>query len=121
MNETQKTARIAGLLYLLLAVTSTFGLSIPGFIVRGDAAATADKIASSQLFYRFCVVSDLASQIIFVFLVLTLYQLLKGVSERHAALMVTLVLVQVPMTFATIGSNPLPLRAGFIEHAKSQD
>jgi len=29
MNSTKKTARIAGLLYLLLAVTCTFGLTIP--------------------------------------------------------------------------------------------
>jgi hypothetical protein len=110
MNSTKKTARIAGLLYLLLAITSIFGLNIPaGFIVRGDAAATADKIASSQLFYRLCVVSDLASQILFVFLVLALYQLLKGVNQRQAALMVTLVLVQVPMTFANMLCGIAPL------------
>ena len=82
MNSTKKTARIAGLLYLLMAVAAIFGLNIPaGFIVRGDAAATADKIASSQLFYRLCIFSDLASQILFVFLVIALYQLLKGVNE----------------------------------------
>jgi hypothetical protein len=110
MNSTKKTARIAGLLYLLLAITSIFGLNIPaGFMVRGDAAATADKIASSQLFYRLCVVSDLASQILFVFLVLALYQLLKGVNQRQAALMVTLVLVQVPMTFANMLCGIAPL------------
>lgn len=115
MNSTKKTARIAGLLYLLLGVTSTLGLNVPsGFIVRGDAAATANKIASSQLFYRLCVVSDLASQILFVFLVLTLYQLLKGVNKRQAALMVALVLVQVPMTFANmlVGIVPLVLLSG---------
>ena len=114
MNSIKKTARIAGLLYLLLGVTSTFGLSIPSFIVRGDAAATADKIVSHHLFYRLCVVSDLASQILFVFLVLTLYQLLKGVNKRLAALMVALVLVQVPMTFATMlcGIAPLVLLNG---------
>jgi hypothetical protein len=72
-----------------MAVAATFSLNIPsGFIVRGDAAATANKIASSQLFYRLCIVSDLASQILFVFLVLVLYQLLKGVNKRQAALMV---------------------------------
>jgi len=110
MNSTKRTARIAGLLYLLMAVASIFGLSIPGgFIVRGDAAATADKIASSQLFYRLCVVSDLASQILFVFLVLALYQLLKGVNERQAALMVALVLVQVPMMFANMLCGIAPL------------
>ena len=110
MNSTKTTARIAGLLYLLMAVTAIFGLNIPGgFIVRGDAAATADKIASSQLFYRLCVVSELASQILFVFLVLALYQLLKGVNERRAALMVALVLVQVPMTFASMLCGIAPL------------
>lgn len=115
MNTTKKTARIAGLLYLLMGVAAIFGLNIPaGFIVRGDAAATANKIASSQLFYRFCVVSDLASQILFVFLVLTLYQLLKGVNQRQAALMVSLVLVQVPMAFANmlLGMVPLVLLNG---------
>ena len=67
MNSTKKTARIAGLLYLLMGVTSTLSLNIPSaFIIRGDAAATADKIASSQLFYRLCVISDLVAQILFV-------------------------------------------------------
>ena len=115
MNSTKKTARIAGLLYLLMAVAATFSLYIPsGFIVPGDAAATANKIASSQLFYRFCIVSDLASQILFVFLVLVLYQLLNGVNKRHAALMVALVLVQVPMAFGNmlVGMVPLVLLNG---------
>jgi hypothetical protein len=115
MDSTKKTARIAGLLYLLMGVAAIFGLNIPsGFIVRGDAAATANKIAASQLFYRFCVVSDLAAQILFVFLVLTLYQLLKGVNKRQATLMVALVLVQVPMAFANmlVGIVPLVLLNG---------
>jgi hypothetical protein len=77
--------------------------------VRGDAAATANQIASSELFYRICVVSDLVSQILFVFLVLTLYQLLKGVNKRQAALMVALVLVQVPMAFANMLTGMAPL------------
>jgi len=102
MDSMKKTARIAGLLYLLLAVTSTVGLSIPGFIVRGDATATANKIAAHQLLYRLCIVSDLASQFLFVFMVLTLHQLFNGVSKRLAALMVALVFVQVPMMFATM-------------------
>jgi hypothetical protein len=115
MNSTRKTARIAGLLYLLMAVAATISLNIPSaFTVRGDAAATANKIESSQLLYRLCVVSDLASQILFVFLVLTLYQLLKGVKERQAALMVALVLVQVPMAFTNmlVGIVPLVLLNG---------
>jgi hypothetical protein len=108
MSSIKKTARMAGL-HLLLAVTSTVGLTISSFIVRGDAAATANKINSHQLLYRLCIVSDLASQIVFVFLVLTLYQLFKGVNKKLAALMVALVLAQVPMTFATMLCGIAPL------------
>jgi hypothetical protein len=115
MNSRKREARIAGVLYLLLGVASAFSLSFPSaFIVRGDAAATADKIASSQLLYRLYLFSDLASQILFVFLVLALYQLLKGVNKRQALLMVALVLVQVPMSFAIMlwGIAPLILSNG---------
>ena len=84
------------------------------FIVPGDAMATVGKIVSSQLLYRLYTVSGLVSQILFVFLVLTLYQLLKGVNERQASLMVALVLVQVPMAFANTlcGLAPLALNNG---------
>jgi hypothetical protein len=110
MNPTKKTARIAGLLYLLMGVASAFSLNIPSaFIVRGDAAATAEKIASSELFYRLCVISDLAAQILFVFLVLVLYQLFTEVDKRLARLMVALVLVQVPMAFVNMLAGIAPL------------
>jgi Domain of unknown function (DUF4386) len=115
MKSRKQEARVAGVLYLLMGVTSAFSLNIPAaFIVRGDAAATAAKIASSPLLYRLCIVCDLASQVLFVFLVLALYQLLKGVNQRQAALMVALVLVQVPMGFANMlcGIAPLVLSNG---------
>jgi hypothetical protein len=104
--------RVAGLLYLLLAVTSTVGLSIPGsFTIRGDAAATAAKLASHEMFYRVCIVSEVASQVLFVFLMLALFRLLRRVNERLAVLMVALVLVQVPMTFASTLVAMAPLVA----------
>jgi hypothetical protein len=110
MNSRKHSARVAGVLYLLMSVTVTFGLTIPsGFIVRGDAAATAEKIVSSQLFYRLCVISDLAAQILFVFLALALYHLFKEVNKRLAVLLVALVLVQVPMEFASMLCAIAPL------------
>ena len=115
MYSRKREARVAGVLYLLLGVLSALEMSIPKvFIVGGDAAATADRIASSQLLYRLYVISGLASQILFVFLVLALYQLLKGVNKRQASLMVALVLVQVPMAFAITlcGFAPLVLLNG---------
>lgn len=110
MNSRKHEARVAGALYLLLGVTSALSLNIPAaFLVRGDAAATAGKIASSQLLYRLYVVSGLASQILFVFLALALYQLFKGVDKKQATLMVALVLVQIPMSFANMLCSIAPL------------
>jgi hypothetical protein len=39
------------------------------FVVRGDAAATAGRIASSPLLYRFAVVIDLMAGVFFIFTV----------------------------------------------------
>jgi hypothetical protein len=116
MNSRKHEARVAGVLYLLVAIAAVVSLNnVPSWsMVGGDAAATANKIAASQLLYRIGVVSDLAGQILFVFLVLALYQLLKEVNKRHAVLMVALVLVQVPMAFANmlLGIAPLILLSG---------
>lgn len=116
MHSRKLEARVAGVLYLLMAVAAVVSLNnVPSWsMVDGNAAAVANKIAASQLLYRIGIVSDLAAQILFVFLVLTLYQLLKRVNERHAVLMVALVLVQVPMAFANmlLGIAPLILLSG---------
>jgi len=116
MNSRKHEARVAGVLYLLMSVAAVVSFNnVPTWtMVGGDAAATANKIAASQLPYRIGVLSDLAAQILFIFLVLALYQLLKGVNKRHATLMVALVLVQVPMAFANmlLGIAPLVLLSG---------
>lgn len=115
MRSRKHSARVAGVLYLLLGVTSALEMSIPSvFVVPGDASATVGKIVSSPMLYRLYVVSGLASQILFVFLVLSLYQLLEAVNKRQALLMVALVLVQVPMAFANTlcGLAPLVLLNG---------
>ena len=99
MSATPKTARIAGFLYLLMIPTGVFSLIyVPGkLMVRGDAAATAANILASQSLFNINVVNGLISSILFLFVVLILYQLLKEVNKQHAALMVILVLVQVPL------------------------
>ncbi len=116
MNSRRHEARVAGVLYLLMSVAAVVSYeNVPTWsMVGGDAAATASRIAASQLLYRIGVVSDLAGQILFVVLVLALFQLLKGVDRRHAALMVALVLVQVPMAFVNmlLGIAPLILLSG---------
>ena len=102
MNSRQKSARIAGLLYLLLAVTGVFSLIyVPTTLfVFGDATATADNILSSELLYRAGILSGLISNVLFVFLVLALYRLLKDISHKQAILMVTFVVISVATSFA---------------------
>jgi len=101
MNSTKKNARIAGFLYLLLALTGAFSiLYVPSvLVVFGDAAATAEKIASSQVLFRAGILTGVVSHVIFVLLVLVLYRLLREVSQTQAMLMVTLVVIGVATGF----------------------
>ena len=101
MNSTKKTARLAGLLYLIWAITGVYGLIyVPSKImVRGDAVATANNILANEFLFRTYIINDLISNTIWVFLVLVLYRLFKQVSERQAKLLVALVIVQVPAGF----------------------
>ena len=54
MDSTRKTARLAGLLYLLSSIPGAFSLLyVPSrIIVTGDAAATADRIRTSGTLLR---------------------------------------------------------------------
>ncbi|MGD1148051.1 MAG: DUF4386 domain-containing protein [Thermoanaerobaculaceae bacterium] len=101
MTSTKRTARFAGLLYLLVGITGFFSLMVvPGkLIVRGNATATASNILSHESLFRLGVVSNLVASTVFIFLALVLYRLLKGVNQHHASLMTILVFVQVPLAF----------------------
>lgn len=94
-----RTARLAGGLYLALAPFGYFGIMhVPSLLlVPGDPAATSRNILASEWLFRSGTVSHLINQIIFIFLVLTLYRLLEPVNAGHARLMVALVLVSIPI------------------------
>ncbi|MFY9610044.1 MAG: DUF4386 domain-containing protein [Blastocatellia bacterium] len=96
-----RTARLAGGLYLALAPLGFFGiLYVPSvLLVPGDAATTARNILESEWLLRSGTVSHLIGQVIFILLALALYRLLKPVNEAHAVLMVVLALVGIPIAF----------------------
>jgi len=105
MSSTKKQARIAGFLYLLVAITAPIGLMVvPGtLIVSGNAAATADRIRASEWLLRIGIASELIHQTIAVFLVLALYRLFKAVNEALAKQVVILgALVSVPIMFVNV-------------------
>jgi uncharacterized protein DUF4386 len=102
MNSTKKTARIAGLLYLLVSIPGIFGLLyVPSkLIVRGDLATTAHNILASETLFRAGIVADLAGHAGFILVALLLYRLLKSVNKTVAALMVIWLVVQIPIVVA---------------------
>jgi hypothetical protein len=101
MSAIKNPGRFAGLLYV---VTSVFGFFAMGYvpnklIVHGDAAATANNISASETLFRLGIVSQLIGMAGFIFVALALYELLKGVDRRQAALMVILIVISIPIAF----------------------
>ena len=107
MNSTKNTARLAGLLWFLSAVTGGLGLFYvrSSVIVVGDAAATAANIVASESLFRAAIVSTLLSQIFLFFVGLTLFHLFKEVSKVLA----TVCLTSAMMTVAIAVVNALNL------------
>ncbi len=87
-----KTARIAGALYLLSIIVGPFSLIyIPNTLLASDnAAVTASNILAHEMLFRLGIVGDLLTGTIFVFVVLALYRLLDDVDHNLAILMVIL-------------------------------
>jgi hypothetical protein len=104
MHPTNKAARIAGATYLALVLTAPFSLLyIPGkLIVHENAVATADNVLTHEMMFRFCIVSELLSSVIFICLGLALYRLLNGVNKVWARLMVGFVLVSAAVGFLNV-------------------
>jgi hypothetical protein len=101
MSATRNPGRFAGLLYLLASIPGVFALIyVPSkLIVHGNATATAHNIAASELLFRLGIAANLIGQAGFIFVALALYDLLKGVNQRRALLMVTLIVVSIPIAF----------------------
>jgi len=110
-NNLKRTARIAGILYLILFPLGFFGiLYVPStLVVSGDIAATANNIMANEMLFRLGITSALLTQLVQILLVLFLYKLLKSVNKQHAKLMVIFVLVGVPIAMLNELNNFAPL------------
>ena len=112
MTTLSKNARAAALLFILASVVGLVRLMyIPKtLIVHGNAAATASNIAAHELLFRLGMVSSLVSSVLWLFVPLALYRLLKGVDQGLAVLMVILgSLMQVPMFFVNSATDAATL------------
>lgn len=94
LNSPKRLARIAGVLYLIVAIFAAFPYSIfNGLYIAGDAAATAANFVAKAGIVRVAVVADFVMVTAWVFLALTLYRLLKHVHPGAAIAMVVLVAI----------------------------
>ena len=101
MTYTRNPGRFAGLLYVLTSIPGFFALIyVPTkLIVDGNATATANNIAASETLFRLGIACNLTCQAGFIFVALALYDLLKGVNQRRASVMVILIVVSIPIAF----------------------
>jgi len=83
MNSLKKTARIAGVLILIISPFAIFSMMyVPNnIIVPGDAISTANNIMASEGLFRLGIVSDSVVFLIEIIIVVMLYVLLKPVSK----------------------------------------
>jgi hypothetical protein len=93
MDTLNKTARIAGLLYLVFVFCGIFYLRyVPSQImVPGNIAATISHISGSETLFRFGILAEILADLIFLLLALTLYRLLYTVNKIQAILMLIFV------------------------------
>jgi len=102
-NLRRKIARIAGIWYSILAIGAGYSwMFITSIYADGNAVLTAENIMRNEPWFIIAIVSGMVGQIAFILLGLTLHQLFKQVNEFISKIMVTLVLVSVPITFAAI-------------------
>jgi hypothetical protein len=107
MNTNDKTARLAGLLYVVTVVCGIFSLIYVPSQVSGhdDAAATASHIVASEFLFRLGIVVGTFGYVAFLVLPLVLYQLLNSVNRNIAIVMVALALACVPLDLVAIANQ----------------
>src|SRR5262245_44237854 len=94
-------ARIAGLSYLVVAVTGAFNLLVvPAEIIGADPAATLANAQAQQQLFRLGIASGVVCQVAFVVTPVLLYALLAPLGRSAALLMIGFALVGVPISFA---------------------
>jgi hypothetical protein len=103
----KKTARLAGLLWLLNVVTTAFSLGYvrANLIVSGDAAATANNIVANESLFRMAIVSNLFTQLFLFFFGLTVFRLFRRVNKTLATVFLTSVLITVAIAVVNSLNN----------------
>lgn len=100
MNPNLKTARIAGLIYVIMAIAGAFSiLYVPSILIDWDnPQTTVENIIASDTLFRLGILSGILSNLLFLILPFVLYKLLKSINETMARAMVLLVIISIPVS-----------------------
>jgi hypothetical protein len=103
----KQTARLAGLLYLLVAICGMYYLRyVPSKLIDPHSPAiTFHNIAASQQLFRLGIFVGLTGYTLFMFLPLVLYKLLSPVNKMHAQVMAILAVVSVAISYSNMLNN----------------
>jgi hypothetical protein len=101
MDSPKRTARLAGLLYLLSSIPGAFAfLYVPGkLVVEGNPTATADRLRAFPNLLRLGIGAEMLGMTLFIFLALVLYRLFRPTSPEPALWMLVLILLPMPISF----------------------
>jgi Domain of unknown function (DUF4386) len=112
MERERRLARIAGALYLGVAVLGGFAeLIVRRSVVElGDPGATAENIRDSASLFRAGFAADLAQATLYLMTAMALYLLLRGVNELVARAMVVIVAVSVAIMCLNLLNQWVALR-----------
>lgn len=104
MDKTKRISRIAGIFYLIVAITGFFIMDTWNkVIVNGDIATTIANISTNESLFRISLLSNVIMTLAWVILSLFLYRIFKALSKMTSLIMVVLVLLGSSMTlFSTL-------------------
>jgi uncharacterized protein DUF4386 len=103
MPSLKKTARIAGLWYLGFTLGPFYLMYVPSqTVVRNNAAATAARVLAHETLFRWGMLAETLSAVIFIGLALALYRLFEGVDRHRARQLAALVLVSSALGLVTV-------------------
>lgn len=102
--DSKKTARIAGLFYLVVVLTGIFNLAyVPSRLITwNDPAATFSAILQQEMLFRLGILAGIICFIAFLVLPFILYKLLHRINKSYATAMVMLAIVSVPISLINL-------------------
>lgn len=106
----KKTARNAGIFFLILAIGTGYSWNyFNSIFMPGDVTTTVNNIQASGHMFRYALMLDLMGEISFIFLIYYLYELFKSVNKEWARLMALLVIISIPIAILNLVNLSAPI------------